>query len=175
MAVNEVPLVPEGAISRGSLELVLRQGPPTFLSQVPVEEVFEGRKFVGWRLQELPRAWSGIELQPGDVVTAVNAMPLETPNDFWAAWTSLSVASELKVAYLRDGEALEMSLPIYGQPSADLSKEMNRHAPGRPAQTESPVQAGGEKTKVPPKRTITIESKERPLSDTNTDWSDHPW
>lgn len=170
----QVP-VPEGALDRGSLEVVLRQGPPWLLERVPVEEVLEGTKFVGWRVQELPLEWRGIALQPGDVVTSVNTMPLETPTDFWAAWTSLSVASELKIAYLREGEPQEMSLPIYGQPSPTLAKDMQKRPEKTPATQDSPVRADEQYMPAKPKQTITIESKERPFSDTNTDWSDQPY
>jgi hypothetical protein len=171
--------VPDGALDRGVLEVVLREGPPWLLERVPVEEVLDGGKFVGWRVQELPFDWQGIELQPGDVVTAVNAMPIETPNDFWAAWTSLSVASELKIAYLRDGEAKEMSIPIYGSPSPELAKDMQKRPKrDKPAQ-ESPVQAPPQQNQqyVPAKKkeTITIQGEQKPDTDTNTDWSNHPF
>lgn len=170
--------VPDGALDRGVLEVVLREGPPWILERVPVEEVLDSGKFVGWRVQELPYDWQGIDLQPGDVVTSVNAMPIETPNDFWAAWTSLSVASELKIAYLRDGEPKELSIPIYGSPSPELAKDMQKRPERdeKKAATESPVQSS-QKQYTPAKRkeTITIQAPQRPDSDTNTDWSDHPF
>ncbi len=172
--------VPDGAVDRGSLEVVLRQGPPWLLSLVPVENVMAGKTLDGWRVQELPLEWRGIELQAGDVVTAVNAMPLETPTEMFAAWTTLSVASEIKIAYLRDGEPQEMSIPIYGNPSPTLASDMQKRPERPPAdqpQEESPVRsnAGEQYAPVQPKKTITIESNDRPFSETNTDWSDHPF
>jgi hypothetical protein len=158
--------------------VVLRQGPPWLLSRVPVEEVLEGKKFVGWRVQELPLEWRNIELRAGDVVTAVNAMPIETPNDFWAAWTSLSVASELKIAYLREGEPMELSIPIYGTPSPALAKDMQKRPEEKP-KTKSPVrvdpQQNPQYAPAKKKKTITINPPQRPDSDTNTDWSNHPF
>lgn len=167
--------VPDGALDRGMLEVVLREGPPWLLERVPVEEVLEKGKFVGWRVQEIPHDWRGIEIQAGDVVTSVNAMPIETPNDFWAAWTSLSVASELKIAYLRDGEPQEMSIPIYGTPSPELAKDMQKRPQRKTPVQDSPVSATPQYEPVKRKETITIQGPKRPDSDTNTDWSDHPF
>jgi hypothetical protein len=162
--------VPEGHLDRARLERVLRQGPPWVLERVPIEEVIEEGKFVGWRVQHLPDAWAGVDLRPGDVVTRVNALPVETPTDMWAAWTTLSVASELKVAYLRDGETRELSVPISGAPSPGMANASNREP--RPAPEESPVKAN--QTYKDPKygKTIIIKSQDRPLSDTIVDWSE---
>ncbi len=171
--------IPDGSLDRATLEVVLRQGPPWLLERVPVEEVMEGTKFVGWRVQELPLDWRDMAIQPGDVVVAVNAMPLETPNDFWAAWTSLSVASELKIAYLREGEARELSIPIYGSPSPELASDLQKRpekAPPASGLSDDPmVPTNQQYTPAAPKKTIEIESQEKPITDTTTDWSDHPF
>jgi len=169
------PDAPAGTISRAELELVLRHGPPWLLQRVPIEEVLEKGKFIGWRLTELPLEWDA-DLQPGDVVTRVNAMPIETPNDFWAAWTTLTVASELKVAYLRDGEPREIAIPIHGSPDPAVASELKR----RPQQREdlpteqSPVRANQRYNKSKQFKTIVIAPIERYESDTNVDWSDRP-
>ncbi len=124
--------VPDGAIARPRLDLVLREGPAWLLDKVPVEEVMSGGKFVGWRVRELPAEWAGVDLHPGDVITKVNAMPVETPNDFWAAWTTLSVASELKIDYLRGAEAKVLSMPIVGQPDPHLPASLGGERPPAP-------------------------------------------
>jgi hypothetical protein len=171
---TELPAPPTGGyLDRGQLEVVLREGPPWLLERVPIEEVMEGDKFVGWRVQDLPREWT-VDLQPGDVILTVNAMPIETPNDFWTAWTSLSVASELKVAYLREGEPREMSIPIYGQPSPALAKDLQERGPDSGRPPESPVKANQDYAPPKQSKTITIKGDDKPLSDTNTDWSNEP-
>jgi len=123
------PSEPSEGIDRGVLDYVLGEGPVWVLERVPVEPVVQSGKFVGWRVLEMPLAWSDVDLVPGDVVTAVNAMPVETPNDLWAAWTTLSVASELKIAYLRDEEPREVSLMIHGQPDPELAQRIRRQPP----------------------------------------------
>ncbi len=167
-------------LSRGHLEAVLRQGPARLLANVPIEAAMEKDKFIGWRLQDLPISWKGIELQPGDIITAVNAMPLKTPTEFWAAWTTLAVASELKVAYLRDGDERALSVPIVGMPSAALSQQIHEKpaAPGTKPSTktakerESQVRANQHWNKPKRKRTVIIRGENKPLSDTLVDWSD---
>jgi hypothetical protein len=144
-------------IHRAELEAVLEKGPPWILARVDMEEVLDAGKFVGWRIRELPHEWKGIDLESGDVVTAVNTMPLETPNDFWAAWTTLSVASELKVSYLRDNEAREMRLPIVGSPNPKLAKKLTDQPKGQPQRNQR-------------KKTTVIRGEEQPLTDTVVDW-----
>jgi hypothetical protein len=148
-------------LHRAELEAVLAKGPPWILSRIEMEEVLESGKFVGWRLRDLPYEWKGIDLKPGDVVTAVNTLPLETPDDFWAAWTTLSVASELKVSYLRDGEERVLSLPIDGSPDPELSKKLSDKP--EPGERPQPPQR---------KKTVVIPSDDRPISDTVVDWSE---
>jgi len=69
--------------------------------------VFLAGKFHGFRVAELrggPNDWSGVDLKPGDVVTAVNGFPIERPEQALEAFQSLAVASELRVDLEREGE-----------------------------------------------------------------------
>ncbi len=110
--------IPNGAVSRAYLNHLLREGPGYVLDQLPVEEVVLAGKFIGWRLRELPPGWDGGALHPGDLVTRINGLPLETPNEFWAAWTTLNTASELKIDYRRGEETLVLTIPVVGQAEA---------------------------------------------------------
>jgi hypothetical protein len=164
--------VPDGAISRGKLEAVLREGPPWVLARVPIEEVMDGKKFVGWRIQEVPVAWDHVDLRAGDVVTTVNTMPLETPTDFWAAWTTLSVASELKVTYQREGQDMELSIPIVGMPNPELGEELSKDPKDQQGEAPgSPVPANQEYNDPSRRGTVTIKPDQKPLTDTLVDWS----
>ncbi|MEM1034898.1 MAG: S1C family serine protease [Myxococcota bacterium] len=167
-ATAETPELPEHYIDRASLEVVLKEGPGWLLSQVPIEDVQTDGTFVGWRLADVPLAWQGVDIQAGDVVTAVNAMPVETPSDFWAAWTTLTVASELKVAYRRDGEERELSLPILGVPSPTVAEDLKAQQGEPPA--EPPPDRGAPRQKG----TVTIKSTDKPIQETMVDWSDPP-
>jgi type II secretion system protein C len=69
-----------------------------------------GGKFHGFRIAALHDSafWKGVDLRPGDVVTSVNGFPIEHPEQAERAFESLDVASELRVAYERDGQAREL-------------------------------------------------------------------
>ena len=167
-SASAAPIARAGHIPRAALDAVLQQGAFWVLEQVPIEQVMDKGKFVGWRVLELPRQWASAELQPGDVVTKINTMSLERPEDFFAAWSTLSVASELKVAYLRDGEAKEMSMPIDGSPDPALSQRFQQHAKGPSTSKDlPPPPAQYQPPRV--KKTIVIKGEDRPLSDTRVD------
>jgi hypothetical protein len=159
------PKLPEQFIDRRRLEAVLQEGPGWLLERVPIEEVLEGESFVGWRVRDLPVELSGVDLRSGDVVTAVNGMPLETPPDFWAAWTTLTVASELTIAYVREGEPRELRVPILGSPNPAVAEELKQQ------QGEAPPERPTE-PRQRRKETIVIEPHEKPSTDTITDYSE---
>jgi type II secretory pathway component PulC len=76
--------------------------------------VIVGGRFHGFRIGALRDAhfWSGVDLMPGDVVTSVNGFPIERPEQALAAFDSLEVASELRVAYERGGQPRELVYAI---------------------------------------------------------------
>ncbi len=77
------------------------------------EPVMVDGKFHGFRIKELRGdMWKGVDLRPGDVVTRVNGFAIERPEQAVEAFQSLSVASELRVAYERDGAPRELRYAI---------------------------------------------------------------
>ncbi|MEZ4298599.1 MAG: serine protease [Polyangiaceae bacterium] len=102
-----------GHLSRPEVEKVLRQGPPWLLRRVVPEEVIRNGRFVGWRILSMPADW-GVDLKNGDVVTKVNGLAIERPDDLWAAWMQMQSAAELRISYERDGAAREVVMPIDG-------------------------------------------------------------
>ena len=108
--------VASNAIRRSSVHDVLTAGPGAFLQHLTVEDtpVFNGGKFHGFRVASLrdPAWWAGVDLKPGDVVTAVNGFSIEHPEEALEAFRSLDVSSELRVAYERDGSARELRYSI---------------------------------------------------------------
>ena len=78
------------------------------------QPVMKEGSFYGFRIARLhdPGFWNGVDLRPGDVVMRVNGMPIEHPEEALEAFHSLEVASELRVAYERDGAARELAYPI---------------------------------------------------------------
>jgi hypothetical protein len=138
-----LPAVPPGHLARVEVDRVLTtQGPPWVLRRVISEEVLrKDGKFAGWRLVGLPEEWKDIDLKPGDVVTGVNGLPLETPDQAWEAWKSVASAAQLKITLMRDGAARQLILPIDGPPSADTARALGRD-PG-PQRASAPRERSG--------------------------------
>jgi type II secretory pathway component PulC len=99
---------------------VVAQGLGAFLQRVELDDqpVRSGGRFRGFRIAALrgERFWAGVDLKPGDVVTAVNGFPIEHPEQALTAFESLDVASELRIAYERDGQPREISYGIADAP-----------------------------------------------------------
>jgi hypothetical protein len=122
------PAVPPGHLARVDVDRVLTtQGPPWVLRRVISEEVMLANgKFSGWRLVGLPEEWRDIDIRPGDVVTRVNGLPIETPDQFWEAWKSVAGALELKISLMRDGAPRALVVPIDGAPSPETSRALGQ-------------------------------------------------
>jgi type II secretory pathway component PulC len=107
-------------LSRAAVREVVAQGLGAFLQRVQLDDqpVRAGGRFRGFRISALrgERFWAGVDLKPGDVVTAVNGFPIEHPEQALTAFESLDVASELRVAYDRDGQPRELSYGIADRP-----------------------------------------------------------
>lgn len=106
---GEIPRVP-----RAQLDRVLGQSVGDFLGRhVEVEPEHSGGSFFGWRIVELrvePPAW--LDLRRGDVVIAINRMPLEHPEDAQRVFETLRISSEILIDLRRDGQPLSIRIPI---------------------------------------------------------------
>jgi S1-C subfamily serine protease len=104
------------ALARSAVHAVVSQGVGAFLRRLELEDqpVLAGGKFHGFRIAALHDAqfWSGVDLKPGDVVTGVNGFPIERPEQAQTVFDSLEVASELRIAYERDGKPRELVYAI---------------------------------------------------------------
>lgn len=137
-AGKEDESVPAGSIARSRVDAVLRQGPPWLLSHVEVEEVLRKGAFIGWRVVAMPVDWEGGGIKPGDIVTRVNGVGLEKPDDFFSAWTTVADAKEIRVAYERDGKSDELSMPIVGEPSPQTKLALEQEPPPASATPAKP-------------------------------------
>ncbi len=112
---HEPESTPAGTIARVKVDDAIKAGPGMFLQHVVLadEPVMVDGQFHGFRIKELRGdMWKGVDLRPGDVVTRVNGFAIERPEQAVEAFHSLSVASELRVAYDRDGAPHELRYAI---------------------------------------------------------------
>lgn len=116
--------LPPGTIARKSLDQVLLRRPPWLLSRIEIEEVLKQNKFVGWRLIAFPADWDQSGLQPGDVVTDVNGIALEKPDDLWTAWVAVADAAEIRFGVERDGKPAATVVKIHGDPVPETKQAL---------------------------------------------------
>jgi len=103
-------------LARSAVRALVVLGLGAFLQRFELDErpVIVGGKFHGFRVAALhdPSFWRDVDLRPGDVVTSVNGFPIERPEQALNVFDSLDVASELRVAYERDGHSREIVYAI---------------------------------------------------------------
>ena len=101
------------SLKRSGVKRTIAKGLGYFLQEVTVEDypVMTGGKFHGFKIKAITGDW-GVDLRPGDVITRVNGMSIEHPEDADSALRSLEKAKSLKVDFDRDGKPLSLELPI---------------------------------------------------------------
>jgi type II secretory pathway component PulC len=116
---ESTPRISSGSISREDLLSVLDRGLGRFLQNVETEAAFHKGAFVGFRIVSLfpgEPSFASLDLRPGDTVTAVNAKPIERPEQAAAVWEDLRTASRLVVDYRREGESHALRFAIVDAP-----------------------------------------------------------
>jgi type II secretory pathway component PulC len=101
------------SLKRSQVKQTIGKGLGYFLQNVTVEDypAMKANKFYGWKLRSV-NAELGVDLRPGDVVTRVNGMAIEHPEEADAAMRSLEKAPALRVDFERDGKPQSLELPI---------------------------------------------------------------
>ena len=116
------PRLRRGTVSRQRLLEVLDQGLPVFLAHVALAPSFRDQQFAGW---EFVRFWPGdsmfatVDLRPGDIVTAINGLPVRTAAHFFEIWTRLRDTAAIVVEGERESSRFELHFEVIdGPPSA---------------------------------------------------------
>ena len=101
------------SLKRSQVKAGIARGLGYFLQNVSVEDypVMRANKFYGFKIKAIS-AELGVDLQPSDVVTRVNGMSIEHPEEADAAMRTLEKASALRVDFERDGKPRTLELPI---------------------------------------------------------------
>ena len=116
--------LPPGTVRRADVDKFLMRGPGWLLGRVQIEEVIRQNKFVGWRLAAFPAEWDSSGLQPGDVIVDINGVMLEKPDDLWSSWLAVADATEVRIAYERDGKPSSTVISILGAPTPDTRRQL---------------------------------------------------
>jgi len=110
-----IPIDAAGVIPRPDLLAVLDRGPGQFLVGIVVEPVFRGKQFAGWEIVSFDPAdarFGAAPLEPGDIVTAVNARSISRPRQLQAVWDELRAAQALIIEGERGGQAFALRYDI---------------------------------------------------------------
>lgn len=110
---SPAPAKPVTSLKRTAVNDAISRGLGSFLQNVSVEDwpvMLEG-KFHGFKIRSINPEW-GIDLRAGDVVTRINGIVPEHPEEADTALRSLEKAASLKVDYEREGKARTLELPI---------------------------------------------------------------
>jgi type II secretory pathway component PulC len=112
-ATRGAPPTPVTALKRAEVKATIAHGLGAFLQNVTVDDwpVMHDGKFYGFKIKTINPDW-GIDLRPGDVVTKVNGIVPERPEEADAALRALDRAPSLKVEFERDGTHRTLELPI---------------------------------------------------------------
>jgi len=114
-AVEEPAPAPKAvsSLTRTQVKRTIAEGLGRFLQNVSLEDwpVMHEGKFHGFKIKSINPDW-GVDLRPGDVVTKVNGIVPEHPDEADAALRSLEKAAALKVEFEREGKPRTLELPI---------------------------------------------------------------
>jgi type II secretory pathway component PulC len=104
---------PITSLKRARVKETIAQGVGVFLQNVTLDDwpVMHDGKFYGFTLRTINTDW-GIDLKPGDVITRINGIVPEHPEEADAALRSLEKAAALKVEFEREGKLRTLELPI---------------------------------------------------------------
>jgi general secretion pathway protein C len=97
----------------------VRQNPSSFLNYVRATPARQDGKFIGFRLQAGRErgALKELGLQPGDIVTSINGVQIDSPAKGMQAMQALGQGSSVNVTLLRGGQetSLNMVVPTGGK------------------------------------------------------------
>jgi general secretion pathway protein C len=92
----------------------IKQNPASFLNYVRATPAKQDGRFIGFALQEGPQAgaFEELGLSPGDIVTGINGVAIESPADGMKAMQALGEGDSVDVTLLRGGQEVSLSLTL---------------------------------------------------------------
>ncbi len=92
----------------------IKKNPASLMNYVRATPERKDGKFIGFRLQagKEPGAMKELGLKPGDVVTSINGVQIDSPAKGMKAMQSLGEGDSVNVTLLRNGQETSMSLTL---------------------------------------------------------------
>ena len=104
-----------GVVTESQLDELQDYGPSIVMRHIETEPVHDGDEFVGFRVvdaTETARVHMESKLEIGDIITHVNLVRLERPDDYMEAWQTLEGADEIRFDVIRGDDAREVILDV---------------------------------------------------------------
>lgn len=100
-------------VHRDELDRVLAEGPAKVLAMVQTDSYKEHERFLGFRIVAFRiDAKQVLGLREGDVVTRVNGLFIERPEQYFQVFEKLKTATEISFRIIRNGEPMVLTTPI---------------------------------------------------------------
>ncbi len=147
--LESVP-IPITQLEREDVLKTVDAGLGRFLQKFEMEaSLTESGAFSGFRIVRIhdEKAFQGLGIGPGDIVTSVNQRPIERPAEAYEAFVSLRSAERLDIDYLRGGRLMHLSLPIVGEPPSQLAKTQSKARDKGPSKKVAPAASQSAVTK----------------------------
>ena len=108
-ALQARPVIP-----RAHLNQVLAEGPGRLLQRVQLIPYRENKRFVGFQITTLfpNEGWSVPGVQIGDVISRVNGLRVDRPEQFMHLFESLATAQQVDLELVRNGAPIRVVFPI---------------------------------------------------------------
>ncbi len=108
-----------GQVTRADLVYLVERGPGWGLVHVKVRPVkSDSGSLIGYEVVELTESaaiWLTPGLSVGDQITHLNGVQIRTPDDYMEAWNLARDADEVRIDFIREGEANYSSWSIVEQ------------------------------------------------------------
>jgi type II secretion system protein C len=102
---DESPVVIKD-VTRKELNAVLAKGPANILAMVQTASHKTGGRFAGFEIVSFRLNGSEVlGLRKGDILTRVNGLKIETPDQYFEVFERLKKADSIKFDIIRDGES----------------------------------------------------------------------
>jgi general secretion pathway protein C len=98
----------------GNFQRQLSNNPEILSKLLRIDPANENGKFIGFRLSagQDPSLMTRFDLQPGDILTAVNGINLDSPLKGLSIVQQLSTASQLNLQVMRQGQFRNLSFTV---------------------------------------------------------------
>ena len=110
----EDPATPARSMERRDMERRLGQEVPRILAETTLVPVTEGGQVAGFTLTRLPEGTllSDAGLRPGDVITTINDVPIDSLATLIGLWPRLQSESDIRAVVLRNGQPVALSVHL---------------------------------------------------------------